>query len=204
MKSKIITVILGSLLVVSIIGNIVLFNNNKSLHNSAIQFNTRIEELETAVKTKETELKDSENKVSELEKQITDLQSELDTLNEKLITFNETNLQIDALGVDGTTEEDEYDETRDNLNIKPTEESSTEKITLEPDENGEITVTQEEADAIAKQLLEEIMKGAENTTPQTPQYDYSKLPEGCTPSTGEVFQESNFGSGGQAPACTLE
>ena len=114
---------------------------------------------------------------------------------------DEGNLQVDASGVDGTTEEDEYDETRDNLNTQTTEEKSTEKITLEPDENGEITVTQEEADAIAEQLLEEIMKGAENTTPQ---YDYSNLPEGCTPSTGEVPQESNFGSGGQAPAGRLE
>ena len=193
MKSKIITVILGSLLIVSIIGNIVLFNNNKSLHNSAIQFNTKIEELETAVKTKETELKDSENKISELEKQITDLQSELDTLNEKLIAFNETNLQIDASGVDGTTEEDEYDETRDNLNTQTTEEKSTEKITLEPDENGEITVTQEEADAIAEQLLEEIMKGAENTTPQ---YDYSNLPEGCTPYDPSKDGNYHFGESG--------
>ena len=113
---------------------------------------------------------------------------------------DEGNLQIDASGVDGTTEEDEYDETRDNLNIKPTEETSTEKITLEPDENGEITVTQEEADAIAKQLLEEIMKGAENTTPQ---YDYSNVPEGFTPSTGEL-PKNEFGHGGQAPAGRLE
>lgn len=30
------------------------------------------------------------------------------------------------------------------------------------------------------------MKGAENTTPQTPQYDYSNVPEGFTPSTGEI------------------
>lgn len=101
---------------------------------------------------------------------------------------DEGNLQIDALGVDGTTEEDEYDETRDNLDTQTTEEKSTEKITLEPDENGEITVTQEEADAIAKQLLEEIMKGAENTTPQ---YDYSNLPEGCTPDNG-VLPGNNF------------
>lgn len=108
---------------------------------------------------------------------------------EEPTTIDEGNLQIDASGVDGTTEEDEYDETRDNLDTQTTEEKSTEKITLEPDENGEITVTQEEADAIAEQLLKEIMKGAENTTPQ---YDYSKLPEGCTPSTGEVPQESNF------------
>ena len=50
------------------------------------------------------------------------------------------------------------------------------------------------------------MKGAENTTPQTPQYDYSNLPEGCTPSTGEVPQESNFGSSGfeDTPAGRLE
>ena len=116
---------------------------------------------------------------------------------------DEGNLQIDALGVDGTTEEDEYDETRDNLNIKPTEETSTEKITLEPDENGEITVTQEEADAIAKQLIEELMKEAENTTPQTPQYDYSKLPEGCTPDNG-VLPPSNFDPSVQAPAGRLE
>lgn len=113
----------------------------------------------------------------------------LEPIEEEHTQPDEGNLQVDALGVDGTTEEDEYDETRDNLNIKPTEETSTEKITLEPDENGEITVTQEEADAIAEQLLKEIMKGAENTTPQ---YDYSNLPEGCTPSTGEVPQESNF------------
>ena len=115
---------------------------------------------------------------------------------------DEGNLQIDASGVDGTTEEDEYDETRDNLNIKPTEETSTEKITLEPDENGEITVTQEEADAIAKQLLEEIMKGAENTTPQ---YDYSNVPEGFTPSTGEI-PDYQFGESGlqDLPAGSLE
>lgn len=189
MRSKIINVILGLLVIVSVVGNIVLFNNNKKSSDSIIQYNAEIEELEKAIVNKETELQESENKISELEKQITDLQSELDTLNETLLAFNDEKKKIDALGVDGTTEEDEYDETRDNLNIKPTEETSTEKITLEPDENGEITVTQEEADAIAKQLLEEIMKGAENTTPQ---YDYSKLPEGCTPSTGEVPQESNF------------
>ena len=106
---------------------------------------------------------------------------------------DEGNLQIDASGVDGTTEEDEYDETRDNLNIKPTEETSTEKITLEPDENGEITVTQEEADAIAKQLLEEIMKGAENTTPQ---YDYSKVPEGFTPYDPSKDGNYQFGESG--------
>ena len=107
-----------------------------------------------------------------------EIEGEALPLEEEPTQPDEGNLQIDASGVDGTTEEDEYDETRDNLNTQTTEEKSTEKITLEPDENGEITVTQEEADAIAEQLLEEIMKGAENTTPQ---YDYSKLPEGCTP-----------------------
>lgn len=114
-------------------------------------------------------------------------------LEEEPTQPDEGNLQIDASGVDGTTEEDEYDETRDNLNIKPTEETSTEKITLEPDENGEITVTQEEADAIAKQLLEEIMKGAENTTPQ---YDYSNLPEGCTPYDPSKDGNYQFGESG--------
>ena len=132
-----------------------------------------------------------------------EIEGEALPLEEEPTQVDEGNLQVDASGVDGTTEEDEYDETRDNLNIKPTEEASTEKITLEPDENGEITVTQEEADAIAKQLIEELMKEAENTTPQTPQYDYSKLPEGCTPDNG-VLPPSNFGSGGQAPAGRLE
>ena len=132
-----------------------------------------------------------------------EIEGEALPLEEEPTQPDEGNLQIDASGVDGTTEEDEYDETRDNLDTQTTEEKSTEKITLEPDENGEITVTQEEADAIAEQLLEEIMKGAENTTPQ---YDYSNLPEGCTPSTGEVPQESNFGSSGldDLPAGRLE
>lgn len=130
----------------------------------------------------------------------------LEPIEEELTQPDEGNLQIDASGVDGTTEEDEYDETRDNLNIKPTEETSTEKITLEPDENGEITVTQEEADAIAKQLLEEIMKGAENTTPQTPQYDYSNLPEGCTPYDPSKDGNYQFGESGfeDTPAGRLE
>ena len=124
----------------------------------------------------------------------------IEPIEEEPTQPDEGNLQIDASGVDGTTEEDEYDETRDNLNTQTTEEKSTEKITLEPDENGEITVTQEEADAIAEQLLEEIMKGAENTTPQ---YDYSNLPEGCTPDNG-VLPGNNFDTSGPAPAGRLE
>lgn len=131
-----------------------------------------------------------------------EIEGEALPLEEEPTQPDEGNLQIDASGVDGTTEEDEYDETRDNLNTQTTEEKSTEKITLEPDENGEITVTQEEADAIAEQLLEEIMKGAENTTPQ---YDYSNLPEGCTPDNG-VLPGNNFGSSGldDLPAGRLE
>lgn len=44
------------------------------------------------------------------------------------------------------------------------------------------------------------MKGAENTTPQ---YDYSNLPEGCTPDNG-VLPGNNFDTSGPAPAGRLE
>ena len=182
MKSIIINVILGLLLVVSIVGNIVLFNNNKKSDDSIIQLKTEIEELDTAIVNKENEITESENKVSELEKQITDLQSELDTLNEKLIAFNETNLQIDALGVDGTTEEDEYDETRDNIDTES--EKSVEERTDEAIE----AVLQE----LRGQFGEEVSGHIE-----------APIPEGCTPSTGEL-PPSNFDPSGQAPAGRLE
>lgn len=176
MRSKIINVILGLLLIVSIVGNIVLFNSNKKLSDSTIQFNDKIEELETAVVNKETELKDSENKVSELEKQITDLQSELDALNETLLAFDEEKKKIDALGVDGTTEEDEYDETRDNIDTES--EKSVEERTDEAIE----AVLQE----LRGQFGEEVSGHLEG----------NPLPEGyLTPSTGEV-PDYQFGESG--------
>ena len=112
-----------------------------------------------------------------------EIEGEALPLEEESTQLDEGNLQIDASGVDGTTEEDEYDETRDNIDTES--EKSVEERTDEAIE----AVLQE----LRGQFGEEVSGHIE-----------APIPEGCTPSTGEVFQESNFGSGGQAPAGRLE
>lgn len=183
MRSKIINVILGLLVIVSVVGNIVLFNNNKKSSDSIIQYNAEIEELEKAIVNKETELQESENKISELEKQITDLQSELDTLNETLLAFNDEKKKIDASGVDGTTEEDEYDETRDNI------DTESEKTVEERTDEAIEAVLQE----LRGQLGEEVSGHIE-----------APIPEGCTPYDPSKDGNYQFDPSVQAPAGRLE
>ena len=60
-----------------------------------------------------------------------EIEGEALPLEEEPTQLDEGNLQIDALGVDGTTEEDEYDETRDNIDTeseKSVEERTDEAI----------------------------------------------------------------------------
>lgn len=103
------------------------------------------------------------------------------------VPINEIVLEIDAAGVDGTTEEGEYDET--NNKTESTESSSKEKIKLEPNSDGEITLTDEEAEKLAEQILQDLVNKS-NPTPS--HIEGNPPPAGCTPSTGEVPQESNF------------
>ena len=89
---------------------------------------------------------------------------------------DEGNLQIDALGVDGTTEEDEYDETRDNI------DTESEKTTQERTDEAIEAVLQE----LRGQFGEEVSGHLEG----------NPLPEGyLTPSTGEV-PDYQFGESG--------
>lgn len=101
---------------------------------------------------------------------------------EEPTTIDEGSLEIDAAGVDGTTEEGEYDEVTDNQDTE-----------LQP-------ATQEEIDAAVDEVVKELLEEYGNPTPS---HIEAPIPEGCTPSTGEI-PDYQFGSGGQAPAGRLE
>lgn len=96
-----------------------------------------------------------------------EIEGEALPLEEEPTQPDEGNLQVDASGVDGTTEEDEYDETRDNIDTES--EKSVEERTDEAIE----AVLQE----LRGQFGEEVSGHLEG----------NPLPEGyLTPSTGEL------------------
>ena len=98
----------------------------------------------------------------------------IEPIEEESTQLDEGNLQIDALGVDGTTEEDEYDETRDNIDTES--EKSVEERTDEAIE----AVLQE----LRGQFGEEVSGHIE-----------APIPEGCTPDNG-VLPKHEFGESG--------
>ena len=99
------------------------------------------------------------------------------------VPINEIVLEIDAAGVDGTTEEGEYDEVTDNQDTES-----------QP-------ATQEEIDAAIDEVVKELLEEYGNPTPS---HIEGNPVEGVTPADDYVPQESNFGSGGPAPACDIE
>ena len=117
------------------------------------------------------------------------------------VPINEIVLEIDAAGVDGTTEEGEYDET--NNKTESTESSSKEKIKLEPNSDGEITLTDEEAEKLAEQILQDLVNKS-NPTPS--HIEGNPPPAGCTPSDPSKDGNYQFGQSGldDLPAGRLE
>lgn len=104
---------------------------------------------------------------------------------EEPTTIDEGSLEIDAAGVDGTTEEGEYDEVTDNQDTE-----------LEP-------ATQEEIDAAVDEVVKELLEEYGNPTPS--HIEGNPLPEGyLTPSDPSKDGNYQFGQGGQAPAGRLE
>lgn len=99
------------------------------------------------------------------------------------VPINEIVLEIDAAGVDGTTEEGEYDEVTDNQDTE-----------LQP-------ATQEEIDAAVDEVVKELLEEYGNPTPS---HIEGNPVEGVTPADDYVPQESNFDPSVQAPAGRLE
>lgn len=99
----------------------------------------------------------------------------IEPIEEEPTQVDEGNLQIDALGIDGTTEEDEYDETRDNLDTES--EKSVEERTDEAIE----AVLQE----LRGQFGEEVSGHIE-----------APIPEGCTPYDPSKDGNYQFGESG--------
>lgn len=102
---------------------------------------------------------------------------------EEPTTIDEGSLEIDAAGVDGTTEEGEYDEVTDNQDTE-----------LE-------TMTQEERDAAVDAIVQEILK--QNGYSTTGHIEGNPV-EGVTPYDPSKDGNYQFGSGGQAAACDIE
>lgn len=86
MKNKIVTILLSTLLVVSVVGNIYLLSNRKSLDNSITVITNELNQLKETISEKDSSLTDAKNQIGELEDIISDLQKELEDTKKSLET----------------------------------------------------------------------------------------------------------------------
>lgn len=86
MKNKIVTILLSTLLVVSVAGNIYLLSNRKSLDNSITVITSELNQLKETILEKDSSLTDAKNQIGELEDIISDLQKELEDTKKSLET----------------------------------------------------------------------------------------------------------------------
>lgn len=94
MRNKVILILLSTLLTVSVIGNIALFNSNKSLQKSIDVNVSEVENLQNTINEKTIALESAESRNSDLEATIEDLQSQIEDLKSSVSELTSINADL--------------------------------------------------------------------------------------------------------------
>lgn len=84
MKTKLAIIIFSILLVLSVVGNVYLFNTNQSLNNSITESQSDIDKLNKSLAEKDTVISDVNNQLSETQSMVSELKIQIDELQTRI------------------------------------------------------------------------------------------------------------------------